>query len=153
MNTTTNRTYKILLIGAGQLGSRYLQGIVKSELNFEIIVVDLSQDSLETAKKRIEEVGNCKKITFTKKLPIDQNFFDICIVSTTANSRRSIVANVYRLFEVKYLILEKVLVQSCNDLEAIKETISVNKKVWVNLPRRLMPLYMSLKIYINDYFD
>ena len=101
MKTTTNRAYKILLIGAGQLGSRYLQGIVKSELNFEIIVVDLSQDSLETAKKRIEEVGNCKKIIFTKKLPIDQNFFDICIVSTTANSRRSIVENVYRLFEAK----------------------------------------------------
>ena len=42
----------LLLVGAGQLGSRYLQGLVASDSELEITVVDPSSESLETAKLR-----------------------------------------------------------------------------------------------------
>ena len=43
--------YKILLVGSGQLGSRYLEGIAKSKLNLKVVVVDHSKLSLKKAKK------------------------------------------------------------------------------------------------------
>ena len=44
----------ILLVGVGQLGSRYLQSLkaVKSSLN--IYIVDINQSSLDLAKKKME---------------------------------------------------------------------------------------------------
>lgn len=45
--------YKIAIIGAGQLGSRYLQGLSKVTLEIEIFVVDVSLNSLNLAKKKM----------------------------------------------------------------------------------------------------
>ena len=41
----------LLLIGSGQLGSRYIQGIIREIVNYNIIVVDSSKISLNNAKK------------------------------------------------------------------------------------------------------
>ena len=38
--------YKILLVGCGQLGSRYLQGLKKLNLPLKIIVLDKNKKSL-----------------------------------------------------------------------------------------------------------
>ena len=51
LNIMFNCNNRILLIGAGQLGSRYLQGISKSNLNLEIIVSDPSRFN-KTCKKK-----------------------------------------------------------------------------------------------------
>ena len=49
--------YKIALVGGGQLGSRYLQGIVKSYLDVDLYIVDPSNDSLKICHERILEVN------------------------------------------------------------------------------------------------
>lgn len=41
----------ISIIGAGQLGSRHLQGLMTAQTEMNIWVVDQSLDSLNTAKK------------------------------------------------------------------------------------------------------
>ena len=51
-------SYKIFLVGVGQLGSRYLQGLATFEIPIEIFVVDPNEKSLETAQLRWEEVAN-----------------------------------------------------------------------------------------------
>ena len=38
--------FKILLVGAGQIGSRYLEGLAKLNINFEVIVIEPNLDSL-----------------------------------------------------------------------------------------------------------
>ena len=48
--------FKILLIGAGQLGSRHLQGLLKFQKKQFIYVLDRSEDSLTVAKKRAAEI-------------------------------------------------------------------------------------------------
>ena len=47
----------LLLIGTGQLGSRYLQGIAREAVNCNITAIDTSQISLNIAKKRWGEAG------------------------------------------------------------------------------------------------
>ena len=47
--------YKIAVIGAGQLGSRHLQGLKLSKLNLEYWVVDNNSNSLQIAQQRYEE--------------------------------------------------------------------------------------------------
>ena len=41
----------LLLIGSGQLGSRYIQGVIRDTVNYNITVVDSSKLSLNKAKK------------------------------------------------------------------------------------------------------
>ena len=45
-----------LIIGAGQLGSRHLQGLLKSEIEQVIYVLDPSENSLTVSKQRAQEV-------------------------------------------------------------------------------------------------
>ena len=60
---------RIVLIGAGQLGSRHLQGLAKCKLPISIEVVEKSNSAINTAKERFEEIKN----TFSK---IDIKFFN-----------------------------------------------------------------------------
>ena len=53
---------KIALIGAGQLGSRHLQGLAKSDLEISIEVVEPFEVSRNTAKQRFEEIPTNEKI-------------------------------------------------------------------------------------------
>lgn len=60
----------ILLIGAGQLGSRHLQGIAKIDFKANICVVDPSEISIEIAKERYKQINKNEKINsieFKKK--------------------------------------------------------------------------------------
>ena len=45
----------ILIAGAGQLGSRYLQGLANCQNTLDIYVQDISKQSLQIAKQRWEE--------------------------------------------------------------------------------------------------
>ena len=46
----------ILITGAGQLGSRYLQGLANCRETLDIYVNDISEQSLQIAKQRWEQV-------------------------------------------------------------------------------------------------
>ena len=47
---------KILITGAGQLSSRYLQGLTNCRETLDIYVNDISEQSLQIAKQRWEQV-------------------------------------------------------------------------------------------------
>ena len=48
--------YNIAIIGAGQLGSRHLQGLKLAQLPMRIEIVDSSEKSLETARERYDQI-------------------------------------------------------------------------------------------------
>ena len=62
--------YKVAIIGAGQLGSRHLQGLKVAASPLEITVMDSNEDSLKVAKERYDTVtaigenafANCSKL-------------------------------------------------------------------------------------------
>lgn len=142
--------YNILLIGAGQLGSRHLQGLLKCRLPVKIEVIEPSEKNRNTAIERAEQAkvsGNKTELIFSKSLDeISGREADLVIIATNSDVRAEIVTELTGRVKFRYLILEKVVYQS---LEVFKQQISLleksNIKTWVNYPRRIYPFYSDLK--------
>ncbi len=138
----------VLLIGAGQLGSRYLQGLVASEFDLEITVVDPSVESLKTAKTRwIEAGGNesSNQVHWLESLPPDLQLVDVALIVTSSKDRANLVKKIANAIDVRYWVLEKVLTQSSEELRVIQSALTGCEGAWVNTPRRMMSWHQSLK--------
>lgn len=145
--------FKVAIIGAGELGSRHLQGLVKSSLLLSIEILDNNKNSLEKAKKRAEEMHynrNIISLKYITKIEQISCEIDLCIIATTANVRLEVLKNLISNIKVKNLILEKILFQKLSDFEAASDLLSKNKiNTWVNCPRRLFPVYKDIKKLIR----
>ena len=80
----------ILIAGAGQLGSRYLQGLRSTSNAHEIYVYDLAQNSLDTAKTRYDDVigsGPKHVVHYTGHLNSIPPTIDLAVVTTDSFPR------------------------------------------------------------------
>jgi predicted dehydrogenase len=140
---------KILLIGAGNLGSRYLQGLKAVNSKIIIYVYDIFEESLIKAKNYYDIIPKnifSKEIFFINKLDKLPNSFDIIIISTTANVRLEIIEDLLiSNIKFKNLILEKVLAQNLNNIDKILFLLRNHSNVWINTPRRMMNWYNLIK--------
>lgn len=142
--------YNILLIGAGQLGSRHLQGLMKFRLPVRIEVIEPSEKNRNTAIERAGQVnisGNKAELIFSKSFDeVVCREADLVIIATNSDVRAEIVSELTARVKVRYLILEKVVYQS---LEVFNQQVSLLEKrkikTWVNYPRRIYPFYIDLK--------
>ncbi len=145
--------YNIALIGAGQLGSRHLQGLKKINLPVNIEVVDPNEESLLIAKERYKEIGdneNIKNIKFINSIENLNENIDLCIIATNSNVRAFATYQIIQKKKVKAIIFEKVLFQKIADYELIKSLLRKNNiKAWINCPRRLFPDYAEIKKHIS----
>jgi hypothetical protein len=140
--------YNVLIVGAGQLGSRYLQGLAKCTIPLSVYVCDVSQLSLDLAESRWLEVGG-------DKTPHNIELFigfdgvpahiDLAIISTNAFVRPKVVKQVAEKSQVRYWLLEKVLAQSEEKIKQIQSIIGVEGNAWVNTPLRSMDWYHKIK--------
>ena len=141
-------TYRIGLVGVGQLGSRYLQGLAKTSLEIEIEVVEPQASAKKTAQERFEQIetGKSKKLTFLDSIDGLSEQLDIVIISTNSDVRASIVRELLQKKTVGALVLEKVLFQKIRDYQEIEDLlVRKNVKAWVNHASRASPFYMQLK--------
>lgn len=141
---------KILLVGAGELGSRHLQSLSKLSVEkFSINVVDPSEESLDLSRQRYQLVkdDSSPKVKYHNRLnDISEKKFDVCIVATNAEIRLFVIKELFSKIDIKYLLLEKVLFQSRKQLsEAANLLREVQTKTWVNCPRRQFSGYKELK--------
>ena len=142
---------KISIIGAGQLGSRYLQGLTKCQTPLSIFVQDISSESLFQAEQRWKEAGgpsSFHKISFQTEITQCPKLLDLAIISTSAHSRPEVVRKLSQHAEVRYWILEKVLAQFSGGLEEIQLNVA-NSFAWVNTPRRIIPWHQKIKTLIQ----
>lgn len=144
----------ILIIGAGELGSRHLQGIIKSQYDLDVYCVDPSENSLAKAKSRSEEILHTHNLKFLKNYnDIPQEIF-LCIVATSANIREYVVKDLLKTLQIENLVLEKVLYQSIKSFENIDQEIEkllIKPKIWVNHPRRMFPIYQKIKTLAKNF--
>lgn len=133
-------------MGAGNLGRRHIQSLELSQQKLEIVVVDLSEEALSTAKELLEKEAISNKVSYVSSIALVEGVIDLAIVATTANSRLAIFEELLAQ-NVKNIILEKIVFNSLADLDEAQKLISSNKeaKIWVNCPRRLYPIYQRLK--------
>ena len=142
----------ISIIGAGQLGSRHLQGLMTAQTEMNIWVVDQSLDSLNTTKERCEQVSpiTVKNVNYSKSIEELPTCLDLVIVATGSKPRASIVKALLEHSTVKYLVLEKFLFMRLSDFDEIANLLSEkNVKCWVNCPRRMWPAYEEIKKVVN----
>lgn len=145
-------TNKILLIGAGQLGSRHLQALCKSSIPMAISVVDPSDASLALAKSRAEEIKpDPEFITIDYKTDIPGEAFDVVVIATSANVRLRVMQSFFERASTRFMILEKVLFQTIQDYKEARALLEKHDvKAWVNCPRRMNPLYRALTKKLAD---
>jgi len=146
-----NITFNIAVIGAGQLGSRHLQGILKSKLSLNVFVVDPFQGSLDTAKVRAGEIAHHHNITFHSTIDVLPEQLDFVLIASNADKRSEITKSLLENKKVTNLVLEKVLFQKLEDYQYIENILEKYQvKTWVNHPRRSQLFYKELRQLLKD---
>jgi len=139
----------IAIIGAGQIGSRHLEGLSKINIPIRVEVVDPSSSSIDVAIKRLEEANhssNIREVRFRKSIEELPEVIDFAILSTSADIRACVLKKLLSRCIVKNLLLEKVLFQKLEDYAEIAQLLNqLGVMTWVNHPRRLFPFYHELK--------
>ncbi len=137
-----------LIAGAGQIGSRHLQGLVKCKFGLQIVVFDPSPAALATAKFRWEEAGgkgSKHTVRWLEKFPSDLQSVDVAFITSSSRGRTNLVETISNLANIRYWILEKVLAQSGDELKRMESALTGCDGAWVNKPRRMMNWHRSLK--------
>jgi len=144
--------YNVAIIGAGQLGSRHLQAILRSEYEINIFIIDPSADALKVAETRAEEIScSGKQLTFSKNYSVLPEHITLAVIATNSIHRLDALQNLSNATNIDYLILEKVLFQNENDFYLAEEIISAKSiKCYVNCPRRMFNFYNNLRHDLSD---
>lgn len=144
---------KIIIVGAGQIGSRHLQALKAVKTPLDITVFDISQGSLKTAEERYSTMntsGGKHFLKYTSTLPQNSELIDIAIIATSSGPRTEMTKKILDRNKMRFLVLEKILFQKKKDYDEIDELINKKRvKTWVNCPMRMMPFYSSLKNEFN----
>lgn len=142
----------ILIAGAGQLGSRHLQGVKTSKHELDIWVYDLSNESLKIAEERYNQVeSNNKSAHFINALDVVPSEIDVVIVASSSKPRAAIISAILASKTVKYMVLEKFLFPRLSEYEEIGSLIRQKQvKTWVNCPRRMWHGYETIKQIIDN---
>lgn len=149
--------YHIAIIGAGQLGSRHLQGLKSARLPMHIQVVDSSQAALDTAQERYEQIDANPQVVSIDYLPYIDNLhseLDLVIIATGSKPRAEILKELLQKKIVKNLLVEKVLFPDLQSYHTIRDLLhdkGLQEKTWVNCTRRLFQGYQLLQQELLDY--
>lgn len=143
---------RVSIIGAGQLGSRHLQGLKTAQTEMEIWVIDASDESLKLAKERCEQVEakSKKNVHYAQTIEALPELLDLVVIATGSKPRASIIKSLLSHSSVNYLVLEKFLFTRLQDYDEISEIlIEKDVRCWVNCPRRMWPAYQKIKQLID----
>lgn len=147
----------VAVIGAGQLGSRHLQGLKASRNELAIYVMDQSDESLKLAEERynqIDDNGYSKNITFVTSIGELPKELDVVIIATGSMPRAMLTKMLLEHSNIRYLILEKILFPRLSEYDYIQKILKEkNVKAWVNCPRRLFAYYQKLHDIIDTPFE
>jgi len=125
---------KVLLIGAGRMGMRHLQGLDGVALSCD--VVDPRAEAREGARST---TGKTEVKTFADLDALPTNArYDAAILASTATGRRELFETVER-HGVPAILIEKPIAQSRADAKALLDRVASSKSaVWVNHYRRTL---------------
>ncbi len=143
----------VVVVGAGQLGSRHLQGLASLDIKCRYFVVDPSPGSLDMARHRVSETKFSEaneRIEYLTSLDGLPDIIDYAVIATTADVRLNALQCLLSGRRVRNILLEKVLFQRVSDYSAASDLISSAKaNAWVNCPRRIFPVYQRVKEFFE----
>ena len=144
--------YKILLIGCGELGSRFLQSLLQLKIISQIDIVEPNETARLTALERIMNIDNQIHLNWHKDINNCLKPGDLALITTHADVRFDLYKKVIEIGYNK-IILEKIVTQNISKYdEMLNLSTKNNVNVWVNCKTRAYPIweYIKSKISIND---
>lgn len=143
----------IILIGAGEIGSRYLQGLALSKQRLNIDVIDTSEESLTRARDRWNEMSqeliSKHEISYSSSLTKFNSTYDLAIIATGARGRAKLIEDCSKNMSIRYWIIEKTLAQSLEELELIQNSVKDSDGAWVNTARRTNTWHKKIRETMN----
>jgi hypothetical protein len=122
-------------------------------LLLDIWVSDISNDSLNRAERRWQEVNGYKtehSVHFSSALTELPDVLDVVIVSTSADVRANIVSSIAQACKVRYWLLEKVLAQNYSEILGMIFSTASSNGAWVNTPMHMWSLYSNIRKQYNE---
>ena len=133
-----------MLVGAGNLGERYLEGLIKLKAKKKFIYVyDKNKVTLKKIKHKYHDF-NTYIFPINQLKEVKKKRFDVCIVATTASSRHKTIKIIKDNFYIKFWILEKLVSNKVENFQKIYDILK-NDKAYVNLPRSYCAMHQLLK--------
>ena len=136
---------QILIVGLGNIGKRYLEGVALVADVKVIHLLDPNLKAIDCAKMMVSSDIEITEVTTGALSPS----YDLCIVATSSSPRTTIVEKISDKTHVRAWILEKILAQSPEQLERIRAAVGHNL-AWVNTPRRLTSIYKNMRRIIGQ---
>jgi hypothetical protein len=144
--------YKTVLIsGAGELGSRYLQSMVSCAIPLTVHLHSNNTRSLKICQQRWVDVdgkASPHQLVMCQDLSALPDRIDLVIVSSTAESRPLLVESIAKRAVVSYWLIEKVLAQSVPDIEQMLTNLSTGVRSWVNYYMLADAWYAEIKNHL-----
>jgi predicted dehydrogenase len=145
--------HRVAIVGAGQLGRRHLQGLLKSTQPLCVHVVDPS----EASRRAVEEFTDSLDVRSPAPLHVHGTIdalpaeLDVVVIATTANQRLDVMERLTRVCRVRHLVLEKFLFNDSEQYSRAASLIAANAvTAWVNTPRRHFGIYRDLRERTRD---
>lgn len=137
--------YNLVIIGVGALGKRHLESVLKSEMPFQVYVVDSNKEAVDAAVALDE-----KRVIGGQDVDILPEKIDVAVIATSSAVRRMVFEQMISKSEVKNIIFEKVLFQRKEDYFAVEKQLQKRGiKAWVNCARREQNSYIDLKKIVD----
>lgn len=135
---------KVLIIGAGRMGIRHLQGVLSVKAVTNVTILDINPRALQNAKDAVNNDERLLAELISDYKPVAH---DVCIIASTANNRKTLIDLAVES-SCKYLMVEKPLGQSFQevlDLNSYIETLPLTAVVNLNMRQ-----YQSVKKLKSD---
>lgn len=145
--------FAIALVGAGNIGSRHLQGLARSRFKATIHVVEPDAEARSRAAARVLEVAPAETLAFHYHANLADlpRHLDLVLLTTGAGPRRALTEALLAAHEIGAIVFEKFLFQSIEDHLRVGEALATRGiKAWVNTPRRYWPPYRQLAEELQD---
>jgi len=141
----------VVIVGVGQLGRRYLEGLLQSTSEMNIWLVDSDPGALGQAQETVFEKKSSlpRRIEFSDSIRDLPQRLDLVISATTANARVSTLRQLIDGRSIGVVLLEKMLSQSLSESQELTELARRCERVWVNYPRRIMSWHSFLGDFVQ----
>lgn len=151
-NSTT--VWNVIIIGAGNLGSRHAQSVVGCDHPVHLSLVDPSQASLARAKEILSATAHAQLVGVDYHTDFSDisDSYDVAVIATSSKVRKDAFFSLIERTKIRFCIFEKVLFPELNAYDQVHKALKeLHISAWVNCPMRMYPGWQTILEQLHGY--